>query len=113
MPYIAINTMQELSAPQKERIKSELGRLMSIIPTKTEAGLLIDLSSGHTFYKGGIKVDGAFVDIRLFHKSEFEPKKKYTQEVLDLLSRELSIKKEHMYLTISEFENWGSNGELH
>jgi phenylpyruvate tautomerase PptA (4-oxalocrotonate tautomerase family) len=113
MPYIAINTMQELSATQKERIKAELGRLMTIIPTKTEAGLLIDFSGGHVFYKGGIKIDGAFVDLRLFHESEFEPKKKYTEEVLDLLSRELSIKKEHMYLTISEYENWGSNGELH
>ena len=112
MPYIAINTVQELSETQKEKIKTDLGRLMSIIPTKTEAGLLIDFSGGHTLYKGGVKVDGAFIDIRIFGKSELEPKALYTVEVFSLLNRELGLKKDNMYLTISEFENWGSRGEL-
>ena len=113
MPYIAINTTQELSEGQKVKIKSELGRMMTIIPTKTEAGLLIDFSDGRTMYKGGEKIDGAFIDLRLFRKSEFEPKKQYTAEVLGLISQELGIKKEHIYLNIGEYENWGSNGELH
>ena len=113
MPYIAINTVQELSAARKEKIKSELGRLMSIIPTKNEAGLLIDFSGGHTFYKAGAKVDGAFIDVRLFHKSELEPKKQYTAEVFSLLSNELGLQKDFMYLNISEYDNWGSRGEFH
>ena len=113
MPYVAIKTTADLSANQMEKIKSELGRLMSIIPTKTEAGLLIDFSGGHSFYKAGVKVDGAFIDVRLYRKSEFEPKKQYTAEVFNLLSGELGIKKENMYLNISEHENWGSNGQFH
>ena len=113
MPYIAINTVQELNNTQKEKIKTELGRLMSIIPTKNEAGLLIDFSGGRTFYKAGLKVDGAFIDLRLFKKSELGPKKEYCAEVFNLLARELGIEKENMYLNIGEFENWGSKGELH
>jgi phenylpyruvate tautomerase PptA (4-oxalocrotonate tautomerase family) len=113
MPYISINTTQELSADQKEKIKSELGRLMSIIPTKTEAGLLVDFSGGRTMYKAGAEVEGAFIDLKLYRKSELEPKKQFTAEVFSLLIRELALKKETMYLTIEEYENWGSNGELH
>ena len=113
MPYIAINTSQELNTLQKEKIKAELGRLMEIIPTKTEASLLIDFSGGRTLYKGGINVDGAFIDIRLFGKSELEPKKQYTAKVFQLLTRELGIQKENIYLNIGEYETWGSNGELH
>ena len=113
MPYIAINTVQELNDEKKEKLKAELGRLMSIIPTKTEAGLLIDFSGGHTLYKGGKKISGAFIDLRLFGKSELGAKKQYTAEVLSLLTRELDIPKEHMYFTIGEYETWGSNGELH
>ena len=113
MPYIAVNTAMELSAAQKEKIKSELGRLMSIIPTKSEAGLLVDFSGGHTLYKGGENAEGAFIDLRLYKKSELEPKKQFTAEVLSLLARELGIKKEHMYMTIGEYDTWGSNGELH
>ena len=113
MPYLAINTMQELSAEKKEKIKKELGALMSIIPTKNEAGLMIDFSGRHTFYKAGSNVDGAFLDLRLFGKSDLEPKKKYTAEVLDMMSKELSISKDNIYMNISEFECWGSRGELH
>ena len=110
MPYIAINTAQKLSDVQKEKIKTELGRLMTIIPTKTEAGLLIDFSDSRTMYKAGENVSGAFIEIRLFHKSEFEPKKKFAEEIFELLTRELGLKKENMYLNMIELENWGSAG---
>jgi phenylpyruvate tautomerase PptA (4-oxalocrotonate tautomerase family) len=112
MPYIAVNTTQELSVSLKEKIKAEFGRLIAIIPTKTEAGLLVDFSGGRTIFKGGTEVSGAFIDLRLFHKSETEPKKKFTEEIFGLFSRELGIKPEHLYLTITEYEQWGSGGTL-
>jgi hypothetical protein len=112
MPYIAINTSQKLTDAQKEKIKSELGRLITILPTKTEAYLTVDFSDARTFYKAGKKVEGAFIDLRLFYKSEFEPKKKFTEETLAMLSGEMGIKKENFNLTIMEFDNWGSSGTL-
>ena len=110
MPYIAINTAQKISDAQKEKIKSELGRLITIIPTKSEAGLLVDFSDSRTIYKAGENVSGAFIEIRLFHKADFEPKKKLVEEIFEMLSRELGTKKENMYLNILEFDNWGSAG---
>ena len=110
MPYIAINTSQKLSDAQRDKIKTELGRLITIIPTKTEAGLLLDFSDGRTLYKAGEKVDGAFIELRLFRKADLEPKKKFTEEVFGLFSRELGTKTENMYLNILEFDNWGSAG---
>ena len=110
MPYIAVNTTQKLSDAQKEKIKTEFGRLITIIPTKTEAGLLIDFSDSRTMYKAGAKVSGAFIEVRLFHKTDFDPKKKLTEEIFGLFSRELGLKNENMYLNILEFDNWGSAG---
>ena len=110
MPYIALNTAQKLTDAQKEKIKTELGRLITIIPTKTEAGLLVDFSDSRTIYKAGQNVSGAFIDLRLFHKTDYESKKKFTEETFEMLSRELGLKKENMYLTIMEFDNWGSGG---
>ena len=112
MPYIAVNTSQKLSDSQKDKIKAELGRLIAIIPTKTEAGLFIDFSDSRTIYKAGENVSGVFIDLRLYHKSDFEPKKKFTEQVFELFARELGIKKENMCLNISELENWGSGGSL-
>ncbi|GHU11599.1 hypothetical protein FACS1894151_11280 [Spirochaetia bacterium] len=112
MPYIGINTAQDLSGAQKEKIKAEFGRLIAIIPTKSEAGLLVDFSGGHTLYRAGADVQGAFVEVRLFKPAPLEAKKQFTKEVFDLMERELGVKKEHMYFNIMEFENWGLNGEL-
>ena len=110
MPYISINTSRDLNNSNMEKIKAEIGRLISIIPTKTEEHTMIDFSGSRTFYKAGKPIDGAFVEVRLFRKSEFEPKKKFTEEVLAMLGKELDIKEENFNLNILEFENWGSGG---
>jgi phenylpyruvate tautomerase PptA (4-oxalocrotonate tautomerase family) len=112
MPYIAINTTEKLPESKQETIKSELGRLISIIPTKTEAGLLIDFSGDHNFYRAGALVKGAYIEVRLYRPSGFEEKKKFTEEVFSLFSRELGVEKDLMYLNIIELENWGSGGTL-
>ena len=110
MPYIAVNTTQKLSDDKKEKVKTELGRLITHIPTKTEAGLLVDFSDGRAMYMAGKNVEGAFIELRLLNKFEFEPKKKFTEEVFEMLSRELGVKKENMYLNILEFNEWGARG---
>jgi len=113
MPYVAINAGLKISDAQKEKIKTELGRLISIIPTKSEAGLLVDFADSKTTYKAGVGVPCAFIDVRIFRKAEFEPKKKFTEEVFELITRELGIKKEHMCLSITENECWGFAGSFH
>jgi len=110
MPYILINTSLKLTAGQKEKVKSEFGRLMPIIPTKTEAGLLVDFSDGHTMYRAGEEAPCAFIEIRLYGKAEMEPKKEYTKKVFEMLNKELGLEIPRMYLNISEHETWGSAG---
>jgi len=112
MPYIAVNTSEKLSDAQKEKIKAELGRLITIIPTKTEAGTLVDFSDSRTMYKAGENISGAFIELRLWHKSDFESKKQFTEKTFELLSRELGLKTENMYLNIVELDDWGSVGTL-
>ena len=93
MPYVGINAGLKISDAQKDKIKTELGRLISIIPTKSEAGLLVDFADSKTTYKAGVGVPCAFIDVRLFRKSEFEPKKQFTEAVFELLSQKLGLKK--------------------
>jgi phenylpyruvate tautomerase PptA (4-oxalocrotonate tautomerase family) len=112
MPYIAIKTTEKLSAAKQEAIKSEIGRLIGVIPTKNEAGLLIDFSGDHSFYRAGALVSSAYIEVRLYHPSDFEAKKKFTEGIFSLLSRELGVEKNNMYLNIIELENWGAGGTL-
>jgi phenylpyruvate tautomerase PptA (4-oxalocrotonate tautomerase family) len=112
MPYIAINTDLNISEVQKEMIKTELGNLITIIPSKTESLLMIDFSENRAIYKAGLKESGVFIDLRLFHKSEFEVKKEFTEKTIEMIHKKLNVSKENIYLTIMEFDNWGSGGTL-
>ena len=110
MPYVLINTSLTLTAAQKVKVKAEFGRLISIIPTKAEAGLLVDFSDGHTMYRAGEEAPCAFIEVRLFGKAEMEPKKEFTKQVFEMLKKELGLEIPRMYLNIVEFETWGSAG---
>ena len=110
MPYIAVNVSEIISDAKKETIKAELGRLITIIPEKTEAVTMIDFSDSRTMYMAGKKVQGVFIDVRLWHKADFEAKKQFSEKTFDMLEKELGLKKENMYLNITEFNEWGSRG---
>jgi hypothetical protein len=113
MPYIAFSTSLELSHPQKEKVKSEFGRLISLIPGKAEAVLQVEISSGRAMYMAGTEEPSAFVELRMFNKADTEAKKRFTQEIFAMLGRELQLSKDRIYLNIIEFEHWGYGGDLH
>ena len=111
MPYVLMSTSLKLTEEQKDKVKSEFGRLITILPTKAEAGLLVDFADGHTMYRAGEKAPCAFIEIRLFGHSEFEAKRKLTQSVFEMLGKELKLEVPRIYLNILEFDNWGTKGD--
>ena len=44
MPYIAVTTSKALSDEQKDELKKAIGQKISLIPGKTEAALMVDIS---------------------------------------------------------------------
>ena len=64
MPYIGISTSKRLSDAQKDALKAELGEKIRVIPGKTEAALMVDISDCHAMYLAGEKRELAFLDVR-------------------------------------------------
>jgi phenylpyruvate tautomerase PptA (4-oxalocrotonate tautomerase family) len=115
MPYISVTIGQKLEAAQKENLKTELGRLITIIPGKTEPALIVniqDATSG-SIYIGGAQIPCAYIDLRMYTKTTEEAKTRFTRETCAYIAREFAIPVERQYLTISEHENWGYDGEWH
>jgi hypothetical protein len=110
MPYINLTTSLKLSHEQKDKVKAEFGRLITIIPGKQEANCLLNFSDGHTMYRGGEEAPCAFIEIRLFGKAELEAKKKLTKEIFEMMNKELGIEIPRMFLNILELDTWGSAG---
>lgn len=113
MPFININVPIELDEAKKEAVKSELGKLIEVLPGKSESVLMIELNDAKTMYFGGEKTQlCALVDVRLYKESPIEAKREFTSKVFEMMERLLGIKPGNIFLNITEFANWGSGGIL-
>lgn len=111
MPYICANVTKKIRIEETELLKSEIGKLMGLIG-KSEQHLMVDIAGGKTiFFKGKTEIC-AYVDVRIYGKCEYNLKNKFTRAVIDVFEKVLNIKKENIFLTVTEFDNWGMNGEL-
>ena len=112
MPYIGISTSKNLSEAQKDSLKADLGEKIRVIPGKTEAALMVDISDGHTMYLAGEKRELAFLDVRCFGSTEFANKKAFTEAAFQAVEQQTGLPENAIYLTYSEFANWGTRGSM-
>ncbi len=112
MPYIGVSTSKVLTEVQKDELKAALGRKIEVLPGKTEAKLMIDISDGHTMYLAGEKRELAFLDVRCYGSTEFENKKAFTEAVFDVVQQTTGLPEDGIYLTYGEFSTWGMMGSM-
>ena len=101
-----------LSDEQKDELKKTIGQKISLIPGKTEAALMVDISDNHTMYFAGEKRKLAYVDVRCYGSTEFENKKALTEALFDAVELHTGLHDDSIYLTYSEFSNWGTRGTM-
>lgn len=113
MPYAGIHCSGRLSGEERDRIKTELGRAVSLIPNKREELLLIEFVEGSTMYMGGKQeLPAAYVDVRCYQSAPYEADKAFTQQIFQTLIEVLKLEPGQIYVTITEYEHWGSKGTL-
>lgn len=111
MPYISVNTSLSLSGQQKEALKRALGEKISLIPGKSEARLMVDISDGHSLYFAG-QPGGAFVELRCFGRTPPEAQKAYAAAVFEALEKQLGLPPDRVYYNHVDLDTWGSGGAL-
>lgn len=113
MPYISIRTAKPLDKEQQHRMKTELGSLIALIPGKTESTLMIDFAASDGMYFKGEEMDEcAFVNVKLLGTTGYVEKSKLTAAVFKLLADAAGIDQMKAYITIDEYETWGTQGKL-
>jgi hypothetical protein len=112
VPYISVDIGQKLSGSQKESLKAELGRLISLIPGKTEEELIVKIQDS-ALYMGGAEVPCVYIDLRIYGKTSHEAKTRFTREIFAFIAREFGVPPDRQYLTIGEYDNWGYDGDWH
>jgi hypothetical protein len=113
MPYVQVTIGRKLSVPERETLKGELGRLISIIPGKTESGLIVSVQDGGSLYMGGTTEPAVYIDLRVYTKTDPEAKKRFARELFASVTGQFGIPAARQYLTIEEYDHWGYDGEFH
>lgn len=112
MPYIAVNTSKTLTDAQKDALKAALGEKITVIPGKTESKLMVDISDGHAMYFAGEKRELAYLDVKCFGTTELAHKKAFTEAAFAAVQQATGLAQDAIYLTYSEFANWGTMGSM-
>lgn len=110
MPFIDSKITLPLTAEQKERIKTELGKAVSAL-NKSETYLMVGISDNYDLWMGGKKLEkGVYTEVSLFGNAPSEAYDRMTGIICDIFKKELDIPGNSVYVTYHPVSDWGWNG---
>ncbi len=110
MPYIQLRTNKGITKEQEQEIKARLGEAIDIVG-KSEAWLMVEfVPNCNLYFKGDNSEDIAYVDVKLYGRSDASSYNNLTKEITAILNENLNINSSNIYISYGEFINWGWNG---
>ncbi len=110
MPFIDSKVTVALTEEKKERIKTRFGKAISLLH-KGEGYLMVGFEDNYSLYFGGKKLEkGAYVEVSLFGNASAADYDSMTGEICRILTEELSIPANAVYVTYHPVRDWGWNG---
>ena len=113
MPCVQIKTNTAVNAEKAEKIKSELGKIITFLPEKTEPWLMVTLQDDcRIWFHGETGRPMAIVEVKVFGKKiDSEGSKKMTKAVCALFEQELGVDPKDIYIRYLASMDWGWNNE--
>ena len=111
MPCIQIKTNVQVSDDIAQTVKSQLGRIITYLPEKTEDWLMIILEDQcRMWFRGDSEKPTAIVEVKIFgDKVDAAGSQKMTQDVCALFQQELGVDPKDMYIRYLASLDWGWN----
>lgn len=111
MPFINSKVSVTLTKKQKEELKTELGKAITLIPGKSESWLMLGFEDNYCLYfKGEAFEKIAFVEVKIFGTTTTEAYDKLTAAICDIFNKVLGIDSDKIYVKYEEVSHWGYNG---
>lgn len=110
MPFINVKTNASISQENELKIKSQLGEVIKLIG-KSESWLMINFEDRQKMYfRGDNSSNMAFVQVDLYGVANANAYNLMTGAITEILTKELGIDSDKIYVKYSEIKNWGFNG---
>jgi phenylpyruvate tautomerase PptA (4-oxalocrotonate tautomerase family) len=113
MPLIEVKLAKQASRKQERILADKLGEAITLIPGKTEKGLMVDVVSDRHIYKGGAFLEyGASVNVVLKTGPSRTDCEKLNAAIFQIMTEDMKIPAENVYVTFAFCDNFGVNGTL-
>ncbi len=110
MPFVDSKITVSVSDEKKDMLKMRFGKAISVLH-KSETYLMVGIDDNYDLWMGGKKLEkGAYVEVSLFGSAASSDYEKFTAETCRILSEELDVPAENVYVTYHPISDWGWNG---
>lgn len=112
MPFVDARISVTLTDAQKEAIKAELGKAVSVFG-KGESFLMVGISDNYDLWLGGNKLEqGAYVSFSMIGDTPDVGCQEFSAKLCDILERQAGIPGSNVYVTFHPMDHsrWGWNG---
>lgn len=111
MPFINTKTTVKISDDKEKRLAARLGSAIKNFPGKSEAWLMLNFEDNcKMYFQGDNSRPAAMIEVSVFGTCTAAACNAMTAEVTDIISGELDIPADRIYVKYSETKNWGWNG---
>ncbi|MBE6864268.1 MAG: hypothetical protein E7495_06855 [Ruminococcus flavefaciens] len=110
MPFIDVKTNVPVSVDKADIIKTALGQAITAIPGKSESWLMVGIEPEYKLWFRGTRDAAAMVEVSVYGGASSSALSALTRNITDIITHQLGISADRIYVKYSETENWGWNG---
>ena len=111
MPYIATKTNVKISADSEAKIRAALGKAIEAIRGKSERWLMLSFDDEARMAFRGEATPTAMIEVEIFGSASSEEYAELTARITAIVSGELNIPADRIYVKYEEIDTWGFAGE--
>ena len=111
MPFISTKTTKSLTPDLERILKEAYGDAITLLPGKTEKWLMLSFDGdAHMAFHGDMESDMAFLTVSLVGSASNEAYDALTKRLCEIMTKELGIPADMVYIKYEEIDHWGFNG---
>ena len=111
MPFIATKTNVKITPEVEKNIRAELGRAIELIRGKSEYWLMLSFEGEKMMAFRGTDAPCAMVEVEIFGSASDGEYSALTKKITEILTKNLPISADRIYVKYEEISVWGNGGE--
>lgn len=112
MPYIQTKVSVSITPEQEMNMKKQMGKAISLLPGKSERWLMVEfVDNCRLYFQGNADSPSAFIEVRLYGKAAETAYNELTGALSAIVTEQLGIPRDRIYVQYQETPYWGWNGQ--